>query len=62
MKSKLLFTLLALLAVPAWAGNAGWYRWESRIDGRLVCAQTSPGEGWKRFAGPFKDAACTRPR
>ncbi|MBX9849916.1 MAG: hypothetical protein K2X64_11525 [Rhodocyclaceae bacterium] len=54
--------LSAFLAFPAYAGNAPWYRWESRIDGRLVCAQTLPHEGWKRLAGPFVDAACRRPR
>ena len=54
--------LLLGLATLAWAGSAGWYRWESRIDGSLVCAQTSPGEGWKKLAGPFRDAACSKPR
>ncbi|WP_408980611.1 hypothetical protein [Pseudomonas sp. B21-032] len=54
--------LLALLAVllmsQVWADAAPWYRWESQVTGRLVCAQFSPGEGWKRFAGPFNNAAC----
>ena len=57
--------LLAILAWPAaasWAGQAAWYRWESRLEGRVICAQSSPGEGWKRIAGPYGDAACTRQR
>lgn len=57
--------LLAVLALPAWtawAGNAAWYRWESRLEARMVCAQSSPGEGWKRVAGPYSDAACSRLR
>jgi len=47
-----------LLVAQAGAAAAPWYRWESQADGRLVCAQFSPGDGWKRFAGPFNNAAC----
>jgi len=50
------------VVVSAWAGSAAWYRWESRIEGRFICAQTSPGQGWKQIAGPFVDAACSKPR
>jgi len=54
--------LLALLAVMSWcqvqAGPAPWWRWESKVDGRLVCSQWSPGEGWKKFAGPFNNGGC----
>ena len=32
--------------------------WQSKVDGHLTCAQTSPGEGWIRFTGPFRDAGC----
>lgn len=59
---SLLSGVLLLFAVHAAAGTAAWYRWESRIDGRLVCAQTSPGAQWKQFAGPFLDANCSKPR
>lgn len=52
----------ALLITSAHAGNAPWYRWESRLDGNIVCAQVSPGDGWKRIAGPYRDAACYWPR
>jgi hypothetical protein len=51
-----LFAMLLMTQVRADA--ASWYRWESQADGRLVCAQFSPGDGWKRFAGPFNNAAC----
>lgn len=47
-----------LLGAQAWADMAPWYRWESQADGRLVCAQFSPGPGWKLFAGPFNNAGC----
>lgn len=47
-----------LLATQAGADMASWYRWESQVDGRLVCSQWSPGEGWKRFAGPYNNAGC----
>lgn len=50
------------VSAAAWAGNAAWYRWESRIDGHVVCAQSSPGSGWQRIAGPYEDAGCRRPR
>lgn len=49
---------LVLLAAQSWAAMADWYRWESQADGRLVCSQHSPGDGWRRFAGPFNNAAC----
>jgi hypothetical protein len=54
--------LLFCIVLPAWAGNAAWYRWESRVDGSFVCAQTPPGDGWTRIAGPFRDATCSKPR
>lgn len=59
---KLLSALLLLFSVHVAAGTAAWYRWESRVDGSLVCAQTSPGQNWKKFAGPFLDANCSKPR
>lgn len=43
----------ALLAAPA-----AWYKWTSKRDGTQVCAQVSPGEGWEKFDGPYKDAHC----
>lgn len=54
--------LLCFACLPVWAGGAAWYRWESRTSDAYVCAQTSPGEGWKQIAGPFRDATCSKPR
>ncbi|MBH3427781.1 hypothetical protein [Pseudomonas alkylphenolica] len=54
----LLGVCAALLITGVRADAAAWYRWESQADGRLVCSQFSPGDGWKRFAGPFNNAAC----
>ncbi|WP_189395664.1 hypothetical protein [Pseudomonas laurentiana] len=47
-----------LLAAQSWAAMASWYRWESQATGRLVCAQVSPGEGWRLFSGPYNNGAC----
>ena len=58
----LLPALLLGLIAQAWGGNAAWYRWEGQVAGGFICAQTSPGEGWKKVAGPYSDAACSKPR
>lgn len=47
-----------LLAAQSWAGMAAWYWWESQATGRLVCAQVSPGEGWRLFSGPYNNGGC----
>ncbi|XAE40826.1 hypothetical protein WMF93_18360 [Pseudomonas alkylphenolica] len=58
MQRLALALFAVLLMTRGEAAAAPWYRWESQVDGRLVCAQFSPGDGWKRFAGPFNNAAC----
>lgn len=40
------------------AAPAPWYLWHSKLESSYVCAQTSPGEGWRKAAGPFMDAHC----
>ena len=67
IKIASLVTLL-LACIYAFAGPAPWYKWQSLYDGSVICAQSSPGEGWElgsgRFggsSGPFKDAHCTQP-
>lgn len=55
----LLSTLLACLS--AFAAPMPFYLWQSRLDGHLICHQTSPGEGWSRLSGPFSDAGCRQP-
>ncbi|MGP0173771.1 hypothetical protein ACSVIJ_18060 [Pseudomonas sp. NCHU5208] len=57
MRTWLLTALLAL-SLPSLAGSAPFYLWQSKSDGHLTCAQVSPGEGWIRFTGPFRDAGC----
>jgi len=40
------------------AAPAPWYRWHSKVDGRTVCAQFSPGQGWEQGGGAFRDGDC----
>ncbi|MBJ9975458.1 hypothetical protein IAE35_04395 [Pseudomonas sp. S75] len=61
MRTIVLVLLLGCGLLHAQAGTAPWWRWESQADGRLVCSQWSPGEGWKRFAGPYTNAGCREP-
>lgn len=50
-----------LLSITVFAQPAPWYMWKSKLNGKTFCAQTSPGEGWERVGGPFKDARCEKP-
>lgn len=52
--------LLAAWAGSALAGPAPWHLWSSKVDGKLVCAQTSPGWGWQHHLGPYKDSRCEK--
>ena len=54
----LLLTALLALSAPGFAAPAPFFLWQSTADDHLTCAQVSPGEGWIRFAGPFRDAGC----
>jgi len=47
------FCSFTLSAAPAY-----WFRWESKLNGKMICKQVSPGEGWQQHAGPFYDAQC----
>jgi hypothetical protein len=53
--------LVIVVGAELLAQGAPYYKWRSRINGREFCLQTSPGEGWDRVAGPYKDARCTTP-
>lgn len=54
-------TLLMLLVIqPALAAPAPFYLWQSRVSGKFICKQVSPGEGWVRFSGPFEDGGCRK--
>ncbi|WP_407311835.1 hypothetical protein [Pseudomonas sp. nanlin1] len=61
MPSRLvaLLFLLGTLASATQAAPAPWYKWQSLTKaGVYLCAQTSPGEGWARLAGPYDNAGC----
>ncbi|RZI39966.1 hypothetical protein EGT07_26060 [Herbaspirillum sp. HC18] len=60
-KSLSIGLFVAVFTLDVLAGPAPWYLWKSKIDGNAVCAQTSPGDGWRKAAGPFKDAHCKTP-
>lgn len=49
-----------LLTGLAHAGPAPWFVWRSKLDGKEVCAQASPGAGWVQQGGPFLDADCRK--
>ena len=57
---SLFLPLAALLMVSPCAGAAPmpFYKWQSKADGRYACQQTSPGAGWQKVGGPFRDAGC----
>ncbi|WP_095094558.1 hypothetical protein [Pseudomonas sp. Irchel 3A5] len=62
MKTHAGFTLIltaaiALASITVQAKNARYYRWQGAD--RIVCAQTSPGEGWKRLNGSFIKPDCS---
>lgn len=59
--SRLLLLGALLLSQAASAAPAPWYLWRSKVDGALYCAQVSPGPGWERVRGPFRDLQCERP-
>lgn len=60
MKSAMA-TSLAILCTAALAAPASWYQWRSKIDGTIVCTQTSPGPGWTKLPTPYLDARCKVP-
>jgi len=62
MNPKSVIALLALLfSLAVTAQPAPWFLWQSKANGATFCAQTAPGEGWERVAGPFRDAGCRKP-
>lgn len=61
MKAKLaVLATLSLFAASATAEPAPWHLWQSRLDGKTSCAQTSPGEGWEKNDGSFSNARCRK--
>lgn len=62
MKGQAIAAGILLLALTSsFAQPAPWYNWKSKLNGRIFCAQTSPGEGWVKDSGPYKDARCEKP-
>ena len=54
--------LLALgCATVTYGAPAAWHKWRSKVNRAETCAQVSPGDGWEKIAGPFRDAQCTLP-
>lgn len=51
--------LLVGWAGAAWSAPAPWYYWRSKIDGKRVCVQASPGPGWERQGDPYDGPGCT---
>jgi len=56
---------LALLTLAMFCGGLGakpapWWKWRSKVDGSLACAQTTLGPGWERSYGPYKDSRCEK--
>ncbi|HEX5394135.1 MAG TPA: hypothetical protein VFW68_12680 [Rhodocyclaceae bacterium] len=61
MKQKLVLSFAVLLTYGiAFAAPAPWYLWRSNVDGQTFCSQTSPGDGWVRFKGPFDNGRCAK--
>ena len=59
-----LLPLLLCLSLPLLtdAAPAPYYQWQSKLDGTVICRQTSPGEGWQRLnERAFRDLNCTLP-
>jgi hypothetical protein len=53
--------VLALFCIAAYASGAPWYKWKNRVDGTIICAQTTPGEAWFKYQGPFMESRCRKP-
>lgn len=48
------FIAVLVVSFAVLAQPAPWYKWRSKLNGKEVCAQTSPGEGWEQASGPYK--------
>jgi hypothetical protein len=52
--------LLALASALPQAGPAPWFKWRSKVDGALACAQTALGPGWEKADGPYRNSHCEK--
>ncbi len=60
VRQTLLVVAALVFAGAALAKPAPWYRWSSKLTGQTMCSQTSPGAGWEKTGGPFRDARCEK--
>ncbi len=51
---------LFLITANTLAAPAAWFKWRSKLDSVLVCSQTTPGDGWEKYNGPYRDARCEK--
>lgn len=58
-RASLVFILMTavLCSGTVQAKNARYYKWQGAQ--RVVCAQTSPGEGWVRLHGAYIKSDCS---
>ncbi|WP_129446069.1 hypothetical protein [Pseudomonas aeruginosa] len=67
MSMRTLFPLLVGVVLAGFSGLAAqaapapFYKWQSKLDGQVACRQTSPGDGWVRLDGPYRDLRCREP-
>jgi hypothetical protein len=59
-QAMLLIGIHLMTSAPTQARPAPWFHWRSKVNGTLVCAQTSLGPGWERAFGPYQDSHCTK--
>ena len=60
MKNITAIFLLSLCCGALLAGPAPWWKWRSKLDGKLACSQTPLGPGWEQAYGPYKDSRCEK--
>ncbi|GAB3255342.1 hypothetical protein [Chitinimonas naiadis] len=53
-----LLALTTIVSLAALAAPAPWYLWQAPGDRSTLCAQTTPGDGWVKVRGPYKDSLC----
>jgi hypothetical protein len=52
--------LLSTCCAAALADPAPWYRWRSKLDGKVVCAQIMSPQGWQKDSPPYQDSRCEK--
>lgn len=58
-KKLLIALLVSFFPLAAQSEPAAWYWWASKLDGARFCLQTSPGNGWYRDGGPYRNSRCS---